>query len=143
MTVTCTRRISFCAGHRVFGHESKCATPHGHQYEVMITAAGTLDGIGRVIDFSVLKQKVGGWIDTNWDHTFIVYEKDERLLAALRSVPDTYKGVFVAPFNPTAEELAKYLLSMICPTVLLGTGVAVTEVVVWETPNCHATARLK
>lgn len=37
-TITCTRRLQFCAGHRVLGHEGKCARPHGHNYTLFVTA---------------------------------------------------------------------------------------------------------
>lgn len=138
--LTCTRRIQFCSGHRVLNHESKCANPHGHNYVALVTAhALELDAIGRVIDFSVLKEKVGGWIDEHWDHTFIRYEKDEAMALALSHVASP-KPVFVAPFNPTAEEMARHLLDTVCPEVLAGTGVVVTKVVLWETENCYAEA---
>ena len=62
--ISCTRRIQFCAGHRVLGHENKCANAHGHNYVAYISArSNDLDKVGRVIDFSVLKEKIGGWID--------------------------------------------------------------------------------
>ncbi|MEM1282099.1 MAG: 6-carboxytetrahydropterin synthase [Chlamydiota bacterium] len=140
--VTCTRRIKFSAGHRVMGHESKCATPHGHNYTVDITAeADTLDDVGRVIDFSVLKEKIGGWIDEHWDHTFLLYEKDVETIEALKQVPAN-KPLYICPFNPTAEEIAKYLLLKIAPEVLQGTGVRITKIVVHETDNCSAEARI-
>ena len=54
--ITCTRKIHFCAGHRVMHHENKCATAHGHNYYVeLIAEAPSLDESGRVVDFSVLK----------------------------------------------------------------------------------------
>ena len=61
---SCTRRIQFASGHRVLGHENKCRHIHGHNYVAFIHAeAEQLDSIGRVIDFGVLKDKFGGWID--------------------------------------------------------------------------------
>jgi len=74
---TCTRRIQFCAGHRVAGHENKCNNLHGHNYVAFITAqAHNLDNLGRVVDFSVLKDIIGGWIDDNWDHGLILWRED-------------------------------------------------------------------
>ncbi|MCB1134829.1 MAG: 6-carboxytetrahydropterin synthase [Chlamydiia bacterium] len=141
-TISCTRRLHFCAGHRVMGHENKCATPHGHNYFVYLTAqAEALDSIGRVIDFSVLKDTVGGWIDTHWDHTFLVYEKDVEVLRLLQQMPGS-KQPFVCPFNPTAENIASYLLKRVCPDLLAGSGVTVTRVRIDETENCFAEARL-
>jgi len=139
-TPTVTRILEFDAGHRVHNHESKCAVPHGHRYRVEVTAqAAYLDPIGRVIDFSVLKEKVGGWIDENWDHNFILFEEDSSWVSALNN---GRKCPWVAPFNPTAENMAAYLLRTVCPGVLAGCGVTVTKVVVHETPNCYAEAVL-
>lgn len=138
--VTCTRLLRSDTAHRVYGHETKCKHPHGHGYVYEITAeAAYLDAIGRVIDFSVIKDCVGKWIDEFWDHNFIVYEKDEETVKALRWI-SSGKNPFVAPWNPTAENMAKYLLEVVCPKELSGTGVVVTKVVVWETPNCKAEA---
>ena len=136
--VTCTRRIQFCAGHRVYQHESKCRNVHGHNYVAMITAqAPSLDALGRVIDFSVLKDRVGGWIDREWDHGFLVYVNDRELVALFSDMPE--QKLFVLPYNPTAENMARFLLDKVCPSVLDGTGVDVVEVELWETENCKAT----
>ena len=139
--ITCSRRIQFCAGHRVLNHESKCANPHGHNYVAWIHARSPeLDSIGRVIDFSVLKAMVGGWIDSFWDHTFIVYEQDYDLIRSL--IPfQKNKPLWIAPFNPTAENMAQYLLA-IAPKLLDGTGVEVYKIELYETENCKADAIL-
>lgn len=138
--ITCTRKIEFDAAHRVVNHESKCATLHGHRYVCEFTAAaGSLDAIGRVIDFSLLKEKIGSWIDENWDHTTIVFEEDTVTIAALKSMP-SYKPPYITSWNPTAENMAEFLLTTICPLLLDKTGVTVTKVRVYETPNCYAEA---
>lgn len=139
---TVTRTLEFDAGHRVHNHESKCATLHGHRYRVEVTAqARELDGIGRVIDFSILKEKVGGWLDEQWDHNVIVWREDVVTLGALMALPRR-KEPWAAPWNPTAENMADHLLRVVCPELLEGTGVVVTKVRVWETPNCSAEATL-
>lgn len=135
---TCTRRIQFCAGHRVFKHESKCNNLHGHNYVAFITAkmvgGKALDELGRVIDFAVIKQLVGGWIDEKWDHGFIVSEDDMDVRQLLEAMPG--QKVYVMPCNPTAENMAAYLLGK--ANELLPTTVAVTKVRLWETENCYA-----
>lgn len=124
------------------GHENKCATVHGHNYYVHLVAeAPQLDSIGRVIDFSVLKEKVGGWIDEHWDHTFLVCDQDKEVINALRTLPRK-KEPYICPFNPTAEEMASYLLHEICPKLLKDTNVLITKVVIHETDNCYAEATL-
>lgn len=134
--VECIRKLTFCAGHRVLGHENKCANAHGHNYSVFIHAqADQLDNLGRVIDFSILKQEIGTWLDTFWDHTFIIYEKDTELIAC-RNVLEENKEIFITNFNPTAENLALYLLNEVCPKLLDGKGVVVTKIELHETENC-------
>lgn len=143
MKLKCSRKIHFCAGHRVFKHESKCSNPHGHNYVMWVYAeADSLDPLGRVIDFSVLKDKVGGWVDAFWDHTFLVNINDKDLLNLLQRVPETNKRPFMCTFNPTAENMADHILNVVCPRVLHNTGVTVTKVRLYETENCFAEVTL-
>lgn len=132
------RRLTFCAGHRVHGHESKCKHPHGHNYVVYVTArpAKYLDSIGRVIDFSVLKAKLGTWLDEKWDHAFIYWRGDEEM-SAVYAGHQEWKH-YVMPTNPTAENMAAYLLKVICPELFGGCGISITNIVVEETENCTA-----
>jgi 6-pyruvoyltetrahydropterin/6-carboxytetrahydropterin synthase len=140
--ITCTRKIHFCSGHRILNHESKCANPHGHNYCAHIVAeADSLDPLGRVIDFSLLKEKIGTWIDLHWDHTFLVFKEDIEMIRMLNSL-NTPKKPFICPFNPTAENLADYLLRVICPQQLAGNHVIVKKVVLYETKDCYAEASL-
>ncbi len=142
MTITCTRKLEFDYGHRVHNHESKCGTCHGHRGVAEVTAqAEQLDSIGRIIDFSVIKEKIGQWIDLHWDHTMIIYDQDIETLKAMRQIP-RFKEPFEASWNPTAENMAKYLLLEVCPRELKGTGVLVTKIRLYETPNCYAEAVL-
>lgn len=136
------RRLQFSAGHRVHGHETLCKNPHGHNYVVHIVAtAARLDPIGRIIDFKVLKEKFGNWIDTMWDHGFIWFEKDKDM-EEIYGVEGLAKNRgwknFKAPFNPTAEEMAKYLLLDIAPKLMVGTGVKIVAIEIEETENCKA-----
>ena len=138
--IEAVRKVHFCAGHRVLNHESKCANAHGHNYVAWFYAeadAGNLalDSIGRVIEFSVLKEKIGGWIDQYWDHTFLINFEDNELFD-IKEVLSKNKPAFICGFNPTAEEMAKYLLEEVCPMVLHGTGVSVKKVELYETENC-------
>ena len=138
MGISITRLLEFDAAHRVVNHESKCATLHGHRYKIEICAtAEALDCIGRIIDFSVLKQKIGTWLDEQWDHNSILFSEDVETIAALSSIPRK-KEPYISAWNPTAENMAKFLLRELCPKLLEGTGVTVSKVVVFETPNCWA-----
>jgi 6-pyruvoyltetrahydropterin/6-carboxytetrahydropterin synthase len=139
--ITATRRIQFAAGHRVFGHEGKCRWLHGHNFVAFLTAAAAdLDAVGRVIDFGVLKAKVGGWVEREWDHGFLVWERDTEARAALAQVAG--QKIYVLPANPTAENVADHLLRVVGPETLAGTGVRLVKVTLYETENGLAEATL-
>jgi 6-pyruvoyltetrahydropterin/6-carboxytetrahydropterin synthase len=135
--VQTTRYHDFSAGHRVAGHESKCANLHGHNYRVHFTVqAENLDSVGRVLDFSAIKENLCEWLETFWDHKFLIWEKDE-YKTDLTHLWGNF-GVRIVPFNPTAENMAIYLVTVVGPENLKGTGVTLVKVVVEETRKCSA-----
>jgi 6-pyruvoyltetrahydropterin/6-carboxytetrahydropterin synthase len=141
-TTTATRRLTFCAGHRIWGHESKCKYLHGHNYELMVHAVADagLDQLGRVIDFSVLKQKVGEWLESNWDHGTILWAEDSQMVKALQATENC--KLYLLPKNPTAENMALYLFHEVIPDLLNGTGVTINKLTLWETENCFVEVAL-
>ena len=140
--IQAVRRIQFCSGHRVLGHEGRCAHLHGHNYVAFFHAvADQLDTVGRVIDFGMLKQKLGTWVDEHWDHGFVYNREDEEVAAIFADLAVDHKH-FALPDNPTAENLARYLLEVVGPQQLAGTGVQLVKVVLWETENCFAEVSL-
>lgn len=146
MKLTCSRTLEWDAAHRVLRHESKCSTLHGHRYKAIVTCSAlALDGVGRVVDFGVVKEKLGAWIDTRLDHTTIVNPFDDDLVRWVGH--DASKRGKRAPFlmpeatpEPTAENLAALLLT-VASSMLDAGGLRVESVVVYETPNCSAEAR--
>lgn len=139
--ITVVRRVQFCAGHRVWRHTGPCGHLHGHNYVAYFhAAADRLDDLGMVIDFAVLKERLGGWIERHWDHGFICHRDDEQALSAMAAVPG--QKLFIMDDNPTAENMARYLLHHVGPEQLADTGVRLVRVVLWETENCCAEAVL-
>jgi 6-pyruvoyltetrahydropterin/6-carboxytetrahydropterin synthase len=138
--LTIVRRIHFCAGHRLFQHGGKCENLHGHNYvtEIAVSARQT-DAVGRIVDFAELKRLFKGWIDEQWDHGFIIYRGDTQAIQAIRSV-DPHK-LYLLPDNPTAENLARHLLTEIGPQLLgelTGYDLRLRRVTVWETQDAWA-----
>lgn len=161
-----TRRFEFDYGHRVLGHEGKCRHLHGHRGRAEVTvSASELDDLGRVIDFSVIKEKVGSWIDEHWDHNLLLHPEDplwalfncERIdcrFAGGGMVPVGPDALFAGkePYkmpdqhneaqdeivrcNPTAENMARCLY--VVARNLLPRALKVIRVRLWETPNCSA-----
>jgi 6-pyruvoyltetrahydropterin/6-carboxytetrahydropterin synthase len=139
MKITATRRLQYAIGHRVFRHESKCRHLHGHNFVFFLTAESVvdvgpdgLDPQGRVIDFGALKEGIGAWLERAWDHGVVLFDQDDEAIAAVRMVSG--QKLFLLPWNPTAENLGRYLLQHVGPATLPKT-VRLTKVVVWETEN--------
>lgn len=133
--ISAIRILEFDAAHRVVGHESKCATNHGHRYKIeAFCRAKSLDKVGRVIDFSVIKEKLGAWIDEHWDHNTLVYIKDPNLKYLISM--SGFKAPYLCVFNPTAENMAYFLLHKICKELFRDSAVEVYKIKLWETPNC-------
>ena len=165
MSYTVIRSHEICAGHRVVGHESKCRHLHGHNYKFHFKVAPKhecgkvvtrgklvedgLDSVGRVIDFSVVKTTLCQWLEDNWDHRFLHWSRDNlidalKIAASRPSCPlehedhEHFLGSLVAlPFNPTAENLAAYMVDVIGPQLLDQYGVELVECTIEETSKCH------
>lgn len=138
-----SKEVEFDAGHRVPNHLSKCASPHGHRYRCRVTWAGPLvtdeeaADAGMVVDFGELKRLLTEYVHDRFDHSFIVYSADTRMLEALTGLD--FARVVTVPFTPTAENLAAH----ICATlqVVLPEHVRLVSVELWETPTSLATVR--
>ncbi len=149
--ITIERYHDISCGHRVCGHETKCRFLHGHNYRITFTcSAESLDELGRIIDFSVIKSTLCEWLEQNWDHKMLLWENDPllaqmRLLAGAGAAFDALdanlgESVVAVSFNPTAENMAAYLLNTVGPQQLAGSPVRLTRVRVEETRKCSATA---
>ena len=154
--ITAERYHDISCGHRVHGHESKCAHLHGHNYRVFFTVEANkgLDDIGRVLDFSAIKSKLCMWLEDQWDHKFLAWESDPFMGAIHQAVLDggphfneeaseMLSGSMVwVPFNPTAENMAQYLVEVIGPQQLAGTGCTLVSCKIEETRKCSASYAL-
>lgn len=84
------KRMEIAGAHRLnLNYESKCANLHGHNWIVTVWCKSqTLDANGMVMDFTHIKREV----QDKLDHKFL---ND------------------VVPFNPTAENIAKWVYNQI------------------------------
>ncbi len=137
------KEIKFCAAHRLLNHEGHCSKIHGHNYKASIQVeSNKLDAVGRVVDFGIIKKHVKSWIDDNWDHSFLVNENDTETINILQQLKG--QTIFKLPNNPTAENMALYLLN-ICQLIfgeLKECNVQVTAVTMWETDDSYATVEV-
>lgn len=147
--ITATKYHDFSMGHRVVGHEGKCRFLHGHNYRVHFTVgAPALDQVGRVLDFSVIGSRLCSWLEENWDHRFVAWENDPVIRTMFpscdpNSLPEEVEiwndSIVFVPFNPTAENMAQYLVEVIGPEQLVDTGCELVKCVIEETRKCSCT----
>lgn len=140
---TIIRKLEFDYGHRVLGHEGKCKHLHGHRGVAEITVrAPKLDDLGRVIDFGVIKQLIGGWIDENWDHNILLHQDDPltQLFESMGEGHPIFGGkkpyIIGNGLNPTAEVMAEVLFRQ--ANRLLKGNLMAWQVRFFETPNSSA-----
>ncbi len=129
-----TRTFDIDAGHRLLKHESKCQHLHGHRYSVEVSvSAAILDEVGRIIDFSVIKDKFGAWLNEVYDHGFIVQQGDP-LIGWLQHHGQKHH-VMLHP--PSIENLvADWFRGAV--EVLSPYGIEVVHVRGYETASCWA-----
>lgn len=144
MPISAERYHDISVGHRVHGQGGKCEHLHGHNYRIHFTIeslnqSDPLDDVGRVLDFSAIKEHLCSWLEDNWDHKFLIWEDDEFRVTLSQLDP---KGVVWVPFNPTAENMGEYLCLVVAPVQLRGTGCKLVKVKVEETRKCSATYTL-
>lgn len=129
------RKHEIHCGHRVYQHESKCRNLHGHSYVFHLKCSSdNLDNLGRVIDFSVIKELLCKWLDDNWDHKMILWDQDPLFTELLK----LDSSVVSIPYNPTAENLARYLVETVGPQLFAHLPIILSEVTLEETSKCSA-----
>lgn len=134
--IRAVRHHDISCGHRIYGHEGKCSNLHGHNYRIHFHCeASELDDIGRVVDFGAIKLYLCGWLEENWDHKFIMWDRDPLASALSEIAPES---ISITKFNPTAENMAKFLCEELGPSQLVNTNVRLVFVVVEETRKCSA-----
>ena len=112
---------NFSSAHQLRGYKGKCENLHGHNYKIEIYARGReLDNIGLLVDFGELKDAADE----------VVQYLDHRNINELPP--------FDVELNPSAENLARYILERVSSRV--GDGrVQVYKVRCFETPTSVAT----
>ena len=85
-----TVEAGFSSGHYLRNYKGKCENPHGHNYRVLVTLAGSeLDKAGLLLDFKLLKTLLRPVVD----------RIDHQMLNDLEPFTE---------LNPSAENLARY-----------------------------------
>jgi len=115
---------NFSSAHQLRGYKGKCENLHGHNYRVEIYARGReLDNIGLLVDFGELKEAADE----------VVQYLDHRNINEL--------APFDEELNPSAENLARYILERVAARVG-DDRVSVYKVRCFETPTSVATYQL-
>lgn len=135
------RHHDICCGHRVVGQGGKCENLHGHNYRFHFTIESYqedgVDAVGRVLDFSVIKDVLCEWLEENWDHKMLLWAKDP-MYAYVKDIDPTVVRV---DFNPTAENLAKHMVESVAPYLFNAAKIdcVLSRCKIDETRKCSAT----
>ena len=138
-----TKTIEIDAGHRVPNHKSKCKNFHGHRYKIEVAVSGEVitkardSNEGMVMDFGDLRSTLYDVIEKQYDHSFIMYDKDDYADKFREWQEDDYQNIIFVPFIPTAENLAKHWY-MLLKEALKHKKIEIKQVIVWETPTSAA-----
>lgn len=112
---------NFSSAHQLRGYKGKCENLHGHNYKIEIYARGReLDNIGLLVDFGELKAAADE----------VVQYLDHRNINELPP--------FDVELNPSAENLARYILERVASRVG-DERVKIYKVRCFETPTSVAT----
>jgi 6-pyruvoyltetrahydropterin/6-carboxytetrahydropterin synthase len=116
---------NFSSAHQLRGYKGKCENLHGHNYKIEIYVRGSeLDNIGLLVDFGELKDAADE----------VVAYLDHRNINELPP--------FDEELNPSAENLARYILERISSRVG-DERVRVYKVRCFETPTSVATYQVE
>ncbi|MDR2092753.1 MAG: 6-carboxytetrahydropterin synthase QueD [Azoarcus sp.] len=144
-----TRRLEFDAGHRIPAHASQCRNLHGHRYVIEISLDGDIIDApanavnGMVMDFSEIKRIAWEKLVSRWDHAFLVWREDTRVVEFLASLPGHKTVIFDTV--PTAENLAAAAFDILDAAYrdIYGNSLRLERIRLFETPNCWADATRK
>ncbi len=110
----------FSGAHRLRYLHGKCEELHGHNWKIEVTTASRkLNKEGMVIDFEILKNKLGKVLK-NLDHTF------------LNDLP------YFSEVEPSSENIAKYIYDSL-KKELKGYPGILKKVTAWESETSCAT----
>jgi len=138
-TVFAVRKHEIHCGHRVYQHSGKCQNIHGHSYIIhFYCQADKLDELGMVVDFGIIKSTLCQWLEDNYDHRLLLWEQDP-IAMQIKQIDNT---TTLVPYNPTAENIALYLMNILAPELLGHSNIRVTKVIVEETSKCRAECQL-
>ena len=131
-----TRRFEFARGYTLYNHPPSCSNLHGHGCVAPVTVcAPSLDDKGMVGGFADLKAVVGGFIDANLDHRFVVH----RDYPCSASLVELAPSVVTLNWRPQAENIASFLLRSLEDH----TPFNVEAITLGESSDCSASIRRK
>ena len=142
-----TRRLEFDAGHRIPFHDSLCKNVHGHRYRLEVTVEGEIQPArgdsndGMVLDFGRVKEIMNDLVVSQWDHSFLVWDQDSKMLQSLRILGSHHRTI-ILPCVPTAENLATLIFERLETKIdeVFENDLKLFRVRLYETPNCFADA---
>jgi len=144
-----TKEFNWHMAHRLNDHKGLCNNIHGHTYKLIVEVERTTEekvikddksSKDMVIDFTDLKNAVNEVIVDKFDHSLVIYEKDEDGKSIAEFAKEKIKQkVLYLPCRTTAERMAQWMYDELNEYLLsLGYGIKCTKIELYETPTSKA-----
>ena len=127
-----TYETGFEAGHYLKDYPGHCSNFHGHSYKISVNVEGKINRNGMVVDFHKIKEQVDEIVKL-FDHRFLIECGSKR--SSKGNFNCDIPGAFYLDFPPTAENIAKVILSMLRALPNKG-DFHYAGLSLWETENC-------
>lgn len=135
-----TKIFDFETSHALYNYDGLCRNIHGHSYKLYVTVTGKpiIDEespkLGMVIDFGVLKKIVKEHIVDIYDHSLMLYHKED-VRKFINSNP-LFKRIHILDFQPTCEKMIVYFAEII--EKKLPPEIKLHSLRLYETANSYA-----
>ncbi|MGB9696344.1 MAG: 6-pyruvoyl trahydropterin synthase family protein [Ignavibacteria bacterium] len=128
-------------GHRLPNHPGLCKNVHGHSYRMVVELEGEVNENGMVIDFYELGKIVKPIVEM-FDHSFLVYKGDSKLISMLEELESRK---VIVDYYATVENICKDMLQRIIKGIREEaiSNVSKVTVTLFETPNASATLMME
>lgn len=133
-----TKEFSFEMAHALRNYDGPCRNIHGHSYKLFVTVIGSPISDdqnaknGMLMDFGQLKKIVNKNIVDVYDHSVVVYKKDERL----PEMQKVFENTIATEYQPTCENMVCDFAAIV--NNKLPKGLSVFGIRLYETATSYA-----
>ncbi len=135
-----TKIFDFDVAHALYNYKGLCRSIHGHSYKLYVTVSGKPEPddnsaeFGMLMDFGILKKLIKDNIVAVFDHSLLLYKKDN--IKNISEENPLFCRTHVLDFQPTCENMVCYFSEIIKSK--LPSDIKLFSLKLHETPNSYA-----